>query len=136
MSDKKRFQKVAVMLGGPSSERAVSLRSGAAVARERREAAEARERRERRGIILFLLSRRAGEKGRREKGRKECDEGGKKSGEGSDTGGIAFFFFGAPVCPANPRTSSRTPPGKQKEPHDAGTGVQACIARQLPAALL
>ncbi len=37
MSEKKRFQKVAVMLGGPSSERAVSLRSGAAVAKGLRE---------------------------------------------------------------------------------------------------
>ena len=33
MIGKKRFQKVAVMLGGPSSEREVSLRSGAAVAK-------------------------------------------------------------------------------------------------------
>lgn len=33
----KRFQKVAVMLGGPSSERAVSLRSGAAVAKALRQ---------------------------------------------------------------------------------------------------
>lgn len=33
----KRFHKVAVMLGGPSSERAVSLRSGAAVAKALRE---------------------------------------------------------------------------------------------------
>ncbi len=33
MSGKKRFKKVAVMLGGPSSEREVSLRSGAAVAK-------------------------------------------------------------------------------------------------------
>jgi len=33
MSGKKRFQKVAVMMGGPSSEREVSLRSGAAVAK-------------------------------------------------------------------------------------------------------
>ena len=32
MSGKKRFQKVAVLMGGPSSEREVSLRSGAAVA--------------------------------------------------------------------------------------------------------
>ncbi len=37
MSGKKRFQTVAVLLGGPSSERAVSLRSGAAVARGLRE---------------------------------------------------------------------------------------------------
>ncbi len=33
MSGQKRFRKVAVMMGGPSSERAVSLRSGAAVAK-------------------------------------------------------------------------------------------------------
>ena len=33
MSGKKKFKKVAVMMGGPSSERAVSLRSGAAVAK-------------------------------------------------------------------------------------------------------
>lgn len=37
MSGKKRFRKVAVLLGGPSSERAVSLRSGAAVAQALRE---------------------------------------------------------------------------------------------------
>ena len=37
MSGKKRFQKVAVLMGGPSSERAVSLRSGAAVAGALRE---------------------------------------------------------------------------------------------------
>lgn len=37
MKEQKRFQKVAVLLGGPSSERAVSLRSGAAVARGLRE---------------------------------------------------------------------------------------------------
>lgn len=37
MSDKKRFQKVAVLKGGPSSEREVSLRSGAAVAKALRE---------------------------------------------------------------------------------------------------
>ena len=37
MSGQKRFQKVAVLLGGPSSERAVSLRSGAAVAKALRE---------------------------------------------------------------------------------------------------
>ena len=32
MNGKKKFKKVAVLMGGPSSERAVSLRSGAAVA--------------------------------------------------------------------------------------------------------
>ena len=37
MSGQKRFRKVAVLLGGPSSERAVSLRSGAAVAKALRE---------------------------------------------------------------------------------------------------
>jgi hypothetical protein len=37
MSGQKRFQKVAVLMGGPSSEREVSLRSGAAVARALRE---------------------------------------------------------------------------------------------------
>ena len=37
MSGKKRFQKVAVLKGGPSSEREVSLRSGAAVAKALRE---------------------------------------------------------------------------------------------------
>ena len=37
MENNKRFQKVAVLLGGPSSERAVSLRSGAAVAKALRE---------------------------------------------------------------------------------------------------
>ena len=37
MSGKKKFKKVAVMMGGPSSERAVSLRSGAAVAKALRE---------------------------------------------------------------------------------------------------
>ena len=37
MSGKKRFRKVAVLMGGPSSERAVSLRSGAAVAKALRE---------------------------------------------------------------------------------------------------
>ena len=37
MSGHKRFWKVAVLLGGPSSERAVSLRSGAAVAKALRE---------------------------------------------------------------------------------------------------
>ena len=37
MSGKKRFEKVAVLMGGPSSERAVSLRSGAAVAKALRE---------------------------------------------------------------------------------------------------
>ncbi len=37
MSEKKRFQRVAVLMGGPSSERAVSLRSGAAVAKALRE---------------------------------------------------------------------------------------------------
>ena len=37
MSGRKRFQKVAVLMGGPSSERAVSLRSGAAVAGALRE---------------------------------------------------------------------------------------------------
>ncbi len=37
MNERKRFKKVAVLLGGPSSERAVSLRSGAAVARGLRE---------------------------------------------------------------------------------------------------
>ncbi len=37
MSGQKRFHKVAVLLGGPSSERAVSLRSGAAVAQALRE---------------------------------------------------------------------------------------------------
>ena len=37
MSNKKRFQKVAVLKGGPSSEREVSLRSGAAVAQALRE---------------------------------------------------------------------------------------------------
>jgi D-alanine-D-alanine ligase len=37
MSQVKRFQKVAVLMGGPSSERAVSLRSGAAVAGALRE---------------------------------------------------------------------------------------------------
>jgi D-alanine-D-alanine ligase len=37
MSSKKRFKKVAVLKGGPSSERAVSLRSGAAVAKALRE---------------------------------------------------------------------------------------------------
>ena len=37
MSGKQRFRKVAVLMGGPSSERAVSLRSGAAVAGALRE---------------------------------------------------------------------------------------------------
>ena len=37
MSGQKRFKKVAVLMGGPSSERAVSLRSGAAVAKALRE---------------------------------------------------------------------------------------------------
>ena len=37
MKGKKRFGKVAVLMGGPSSERAVSLRSGAAVAKALRE---------------------------------------------------------------------------------------------------
>ena len=37
MSGAKQFRKVAVLMGGPSSERAVSLRSGAAVARGLRE---------------------------------------------------------------------------------------------------
>ena len=37
MSGRKRFQKVAVLKGGPSSEREVSLRSGAAVAKALRE---------------------------------------------------------------------------------------------------
>ena len=37
MSGQKRFQKVAVLKGGPSSEREVSLRSGAAVAKALRE---------------------------------------------------------------------------------------------------
>ena len=37
MSGNKRFQKVAVLKGGPSSEREVSLRSGAAVAKALRE---------------------------------------------------------------------------------------------------
>ena len=37
MIGKKRFKKVAVLKGGPSSEREVSLRSGAAVAKALRE---------------------------------------------------------------------------------------------------
>ena len=37
MNGKKKFKKVAVLMGGPSSERAVSLRSGAAVAKALRE---------------------------------------------------------------------------------------------------